>query len=370
MAQSPNRTPLAHRCAAVAAVLSALIVGSGCGSTVNRTAATGFTTSAITSAVPPAAPTGSTSTEASANTRRVTFLVTTKEGWTYSGAFPFPRRTVLFGTDVSSSPPGHAKLLMTPAGGEFQQEEVHDSNPGRPNGPILSVGVRSVIYPLGPAGAGESQEEFHEPCELVHLFGIELNCPLNLSGGDGPEMRESDIRRMVATLQHQEPWYSMEFNLSPQGPGVGLDNCAVYLSAHGEVRYNPERTKAACLTTRVAVASTTKTGGYPRSVNFSALGGRTVLPGCRFGPAENIGLERVILRCSDLGSQSAGFVSRRTDSSVGPYECGPDKEGSYAGKLWHCMAHADSIEIESYAWSKQDAERRYAAMVKVADAHP
>jgi hypothetical protein len=111
---------------------------------------------------------------------------------------------------------------------------------------------------------------------------------------------------------------------------------------------------------------------YPRSVNIGALGGRTLLPGCRFDPAERLGYEnRVILRCSDLGAESSGFISDNTEH-LHPVrlDCASEKPPNISGTLWHCDTVAGSVEIEAYALSQGDVALRYAALVKIADANP
>jgi hypothetical protein len=79
-------------------------------------------------------------------TTKITFDYTTSDGWNYKGTLVLPQETVRLSSDISSSPPGQAGLIASVAGSDVASTTFYDDNPGRPNGPDISLGPDNVYY--------------------------------------------------------------------------------------------------------------------------------------------------------------------------------------------------------------------------------
>jgi hypothetical protein len=177
------------RIALAAAGLCAVLAAAGCSSG----AGSGSSTQGDLLDVPPPAAASSASTDApaasttgqseptatsaaSTPSRTVAFTYTTASGWTYAVDVAVQPLQLAVSKDISSSPPGSARLVYVITGGPTDGEpeiEVPDSNPGRPDGPQLRIDA-TVAFDMSRAGdaANDSADALYAtgrngPCEVA-----------------------------------------------------------------------------------------------------------------------------------------------------------------------------------------------------------
>lgn len=203
-----------------ASCLPALLAGTcfliltGCGTTpaaAPTTAATQtvLTTTPSASATPSAAP---ASTAPVATHRALTFTYRSPQGWQYRLTEAFPHVFEDFSTSIATSPPGEAKVAADLQGTLQGLVTASTVNPGRPDGPTISLVFSDLIYPM-PAALGE-----HGSIGGICTWGNSwqpgsdvLACPLaalnNLSEEDlsmtnyTADLKESVARGIVSQLQ-------------------------------------------------------------------------------------------------------------------------------------------------------------------------
>src|SRR5664280_2197083 len=145
---------MSSRVVAVAALVMAMVSASAC----SRTGSSALDQTSVASTSPPSVPSPHISTDATAG-MKVTFDYTDPAGWHYSGSFPLPsRRAISFSKDVSSSPPGMAKIIPKLLNSQVDPTSPND-NPGR-QGPQLKV-TGYLAYPVPANNQGPT---FGEPC--------------------------------------------------------------------------------------------------------------------------------------------------------------------------------------------------------------
>lgn len=189
----------------------------------------------------------------SSRTPELHFAFVNPEGWEYSGSVPIPNRAITFTVNVASSPPGYARPEITLTGPPVEKYEFHDTNPGRPGGPIVTAGFADAVYEIpngyearyeGGAAAPTLQES--TPCSdggnngypdgqpYPYAYGLECDLegpPINYALG--PNGREQEVRTFVKSLSDTNSWYAFEIN----PPSL---QCRIYVSMTGSVVYGPE----------------------------------------------------------------------------------------------------------------------------------
>jgi hypothetical protein len=170
--------------------------------------------------------------------REIRFELTDPQGWHYQGTLPWPRQSVQFSKDISSSPPGTARLVASLQGDEVSDTTFQVDNPGRPGGPEISIGPGYFAYPV-PDSDGLEFVDFPSvvgSCTLednytyqFHPFEFQYLCPAGsaewIADEDGTE---AWIDRVISETSGAQPVYVMHFG------GVG-PICYVFISATGAV---------------------------------------------------------------------------------------------------------------------------------------
>ncbi len=255
MARSRRRGPAS----AIMATIT-VMAATGCGAASKAaTRASTLPAARTTAAFTARAPRRRRSTEL-----RIHFAFTNEEGWRYNGTVPFPQRRVIFSKNVSSSPPGFARIKMEMTGKTTEAINFSDANPGRPNGPLMSVEPGELVYPLSVSLQPQEGEETRELCSLAgnslavtaerpYLFERELDCALSHVVQNGwattPNLPEKEVETAVASLRHEVPWYTLNFRYADK---VANDQCNIFISASGAIKRGPEYKRAQC--TPVAVS--------------------------------------------------------------------------------------------------------------------
>jgi hypothetical protein len=207
----------------------------------------------------------STASSQTSSGLQIHFAFTNREGWHYSGTVPFPHRRVLFSKDVSSSPPGFARIKMDMTGEVTQPMNFSDDNSGRPNGPLMTVEPGDLVYHFSTSVQTQNSEEIRGLCELTgnalavteerpYLFDRELDCPLSPTvendSATTSNIAEKEVETAVALLSHETPWYTLNFAYADRVPN---DQCNIYISASGTINRGPEYTRAQCTPVDVSV---------------------------------------------------------------------------------------------------------------------
>ncbi|MDQ3756870.1 MAG: hypothetical protein M3394_03370 [Actinomycetota bacterium] len=134
-------------------VMAVLAVTAACGSDSDEAAPT--STSSSSTVVQTTASSTTSSTAPPAKVTTLDFEYTDRQGWHYKASFPFRPPAYRFQKTIDSSPPGIANLYFTsglPTEDVILATIVPD-NPGRPNGPRLSIRHPALVLEM-PAAAG------------------------------------------------------------------------------------------------------------------------------------------------------------------------------------------------------------------------
>lgn len=144
-----------------------------------------------------------------------------------------------------------------------------DTNPGRPDGPTMTVEPRELVlvYPLAKPFQTQNNEELKEPCsvggnetsatseERPDLFDLELDCGLGWAGENAsttsPNIGEKEVEEAVHVLSHEAPWYTLNFRYASQ---IANAQCNIFISASGAIRRSPEYAAAQCTPVDVSVS--------------------------------------------------------------------------------------------------------------------
>jgi hypothetical protein len=221
------------RGAVVGACCALLAIGaSGCGS--------------HTSAAPqPDASPDSTNPPTTATTTPQTSLhleLTTGVGWHYAVSVNIPDSKVTFAKGISASPPGKARMTATIVGDSASTADlpVQPDNPGRPNGPQLTVSAPRAVFDLGRVANFPLDDDAGTAIACFDLgggFALSNQWPFDdplvcqagsgswTSGSDAPE---STIDKEVAALNAQQPAWQ-----------VGFDGCSEWLLPSGATGEEP-----------------------------------------------------------------------------------------------------------------------------------
>jgi hypothetical protein len=174
--------------------------------------------------------------------KQIHFEVTTSEGWHYTGSVPFPTQALTLSKDVSSSPPGTAKLIAEVQGDTVERVTVPADNPGRSNGPELTVrpgyfaykfpdDVRSASLGGTPCDIAEDGSNYeYEPYTVVIACSPGENDG-SASGEATNDTDEANADALIAAMSSVHPTYVMSF--APYGR-----TCNIFISPTGKVRTN------------------------------------------------------------------------------------------------------------------------------------
>jgi hypothetical protein len=180
----------------------------------------------------------------------VRFALTTSDGWTYAGELPFPPQTAAFRKDISSSPPGSAKVTASVSGQAIPSMTFSDTNPGRPNGPKLTVSPGMLAYRVGADLLTNSNHydgpSAFGPCQIAQESGALSSWPFSgdtvgtiicqpgtsagTSQDDGPE---SQIDALISQLKGEHPTYVLNL-LDPTG-----NDCNIFITPSHQIIKSP-----------------------------------------------------------------------------------------------------------------------------------
>jgi hypothetical protein len=153
--------------------------------------------------------------------RQLRFDLTLPNGWHYRGVLPFPMQTLRLVKDLASSPPGQARLQTVVQGETISSTTFYDDNPGRPNGPQLTVTPGYFEYSLVGIGFVNGMTGPCEPVDnsfyLFEPFDTGLRCNV-VDGQPGlgettNDQAEAGVDALVAAVPNQAPVYVV--NLDP-----------------------------------------------------------------------------------------------------------------------------------------------------------
>jgi hypothetical protein len=198
-------------------------------------------------------------------TGSIDFNLTTSDGWTYSGTLPLPSATLSVSSNIKASPPGQAQVqLKLKTSDVVPTLTFSDTNPGRPDGPKLTVapGIFAFEVPtavMGPLSSdmldssGDASIDYTiGPCQLYAPYqgfwpypdptydgdgsssygSQDLTCsPANGTGTEPYSVPEADVTALASALHDEQPAYVI--NLDP------------YLSACNEIIYPSGQTAQA-----------------------------------------------------------------------------------------------------------------------------
>lgn len=184
--------------------------------------------------------------ESESEERQISFHMTDGDGWEYEGVLPYPEPEADFKKNIRSSPPGSAKVeasfWVEPPGEDL---EFSDTNPGRPNGPTLTVTPGYFAYGLpswaengntfsgpfefGPCDWGDNADYDFEP------YNAEFKCDTTNEETEGLSENgvEAEVERLVHVLNNEQPSYVV--NLDPISA-----SCNVFIEPDGSIRRNGE----------------------------------------------------------------------------------------------------------------------------------
>lgn len=259
-----------------ASLAAALLSVSGCGGATKSVSATGTDATTRTQVAQPT--TTATQTTAPVEARHgssISFTLTDSQGWKYQGVIPFPEQEIAFVKNVASSPPGQAQVAMSWGSEQSEPLTFDDVNPGRPDGPVLTVKAEALVYPV--PRVVEMEEGERHPCrwggtsrsiddedrEHSDPFHLELHCQLVNEGGSSQETDSAPERAaedFISDAQHETRWvefvfsegaHSAEATHSPEeeveAEAEGQGECAYYVSANGAVRRSSGFAQNGCL---------------------------------------------------------------------------------------------------------------------------
>ena len=282
MLEGLRRTVLV-RVACTSALLVPLVALGGCGGAtkpISGPDTTNATTTQAAQSTTTAATQATAAVEAPHRTS-IAFSLTDSLGWKYQGTIPFPEQELAFAKSVESSPPGQAQVVMSWGGEQPEPLTFDDTNPGRPDGPVLTVKAEALVYPV--ARIVEMKEGEQYPCrwggtsrsidnedrEHSDPFHLELHCQLVSEGGTKQEtdsVPEREVEDFISDAQHETRWvefvfaedaHSTDATHSPEeeaeAEAEGEGECAYYVSTSGAVRRASEFAQGACLPVHLKV---------------------------------------------------------------------------------------------------------------------
>jgi hypothetical protein len=193
----------------------------------------------------------------------VQFTYTDPSGWTYSGTIAMPSPTLRASTDISSSPPGEAQFKLTQSVSASLPTNFSDTNPGRPDGPPLSLTewiawgnqtadpssagapplgtLENDVYnaagtptpfpdPVGPCYLSLPPDlDFNGPFEQspFYSYGLTIYCKVTSGSGDAQySASQSDVTAAVQSASSLVPDLILDF---------GGDNCEVLMTSAGQI---------------------------------------------------------------------------------------------------------------------------------------
>lgn len=167
--------------------------------------------------------------------RTMTFDYTSADGWHYAGSLPLPEQRITVTKDVSSSPPGSARVAISVVGDSAETAFFNVDNPGRPNGPVLRLGPAIPAYEVtggfvsvdGSPCNTDNNDSFYQ----FQPYGVILRCPPNgtSSGVSDRESSETDVDELIQGVRGFNPTFVLSF----VGP-----TCNIFIYPTGEVKFN------------------------------------------------------------------------------------------------------------------------------------
>lgn len=188
---------------------------------------------------------GETATTAPSRPTQLAFDYTNAQGWHYAGTIPLPTAFAAVSKDISSSPPGRAKVTAILVGSLGDALTFTPDNPGRPNGPALRVLPFEASYRLptrvgelmagpGPGRGDLAEPQMFGPCLLSddqYRYGVvcrNLFSTSGLSGTSDSDGPEAPIDSLVAALKGQKPSYVLGWG--------GVETCKIFVLPSGTVK--------------------------------------------------------------------------------------------------------------------------------------
>jgi hypothetical protein len=189
------------------------------------------------------------------------FSYKTPDGWTYSGIIPVPKAQLVASVDIASSPPGFAQFKIRQSVSASPPLNFADTNPGRPNGPPLSMNdwivwgngspkpVPAFITLVNDLQNAADLAQFDAPagpCDLVphdisnfpnSLYGY-YNIYCNVASGSGDEqwdVSQSVVTAAVHSIAHWQPYFVVQFASWYSVPPSALEYCDVFVTPTGRV---------------------------------------------------------------------------------------------------------------------------------------
>ena len=192
------------------------------------------------------------------------YQIKSSEGWTYAGSLVIPNPTAFATKDISSSPPGKAKVVVTTSEVSVPAPApIMPNNPGRPNGPSLSPTYYAAIeYPRALTSGAEGYPiGFGEQCSMsgngtydFEPFQSEAACSLSSGGGTTGTSRWEEGKEEVADQ------LVAAINGAPQATIVlsfgKLAMCNIYIRPDNSVTYY-SRYQEECPSAQTATLSVT-----------------------------------------------------------------------------------------------------------------
>ena len=266
-----------HRCIVMVAMpVSVGLLAGGCGSSgssnssTSSSVATGASSTQSTASVPV-----STSTTISKSSGKwIQFTLTTSDGWQYSGSVPLPTATASATKDISSSPPGQAKvgvsLTSTPV---LETRQFSDTNPGRPNGPQLKVDPGTFVFPMPAKAVSDFGTSMLDDSGYASLGNYDLGggCSLQPPYGGGQywwpggadaiycsdttgsgeaqySASESLVDQFVADLHGLQPIYVVDWDPN------GFSGCNIAIFQSEDIQYAPDYSQKCSAKVTISVA--------------------------------------------------------------------------------------------------------------------
>jgi hypothetical protein len=214
------------------------LVTTACGSSGSQPSARNSSSGGSSS--PSTSSTGSTSSSTAASStatkppppKQLQISYTAPDGWQYSGTLPLPDVAWSFSKNISSSPPGRAKLEATMSGDQPSSTKtgLNDTNSGRPNGPQLTWVVETVYqlkssFPdIGDVGTCSTQTDAGNyggypfatflRCEIPDVAYGGLGNTSDGAAGSGStgSISENEVDSAVGELSSEAPVYVLGFN--------------------------------------------------------------------------------------------------------------------------------------------------------------
>jgi len=238
----------------VASLLLA-VLPSACGSSTPTAARGGNPPRASTTTEPTVTTTSTTSAPTS-----IAFQFTDALGWTYSGVVPIASETIQFSVDIGSSPPGQAQIAVAISNTKGVSDvSFSDTNPGRPDGPQLTVqrgqfveqlpsfqavmqslNYNSASYPIGESCDLLFSEEDESGDGLTWYVSCDAAGDYLVLAGDSSVMPQNVAEAVVNLLNRGTFDYVVPFDdgcsvsMPPSGvPSVDPSSCASMLSVTG-----------------------------------------------------------------------------------------------------------------------------------------